>query len=206
MRLPDTPLALRRYALILRAVGLAALVVVGIGAAGFVVQWIGLPRPGSGDVVAARASRWLGRYREVSSEMLVGRQRVGATCFHGWIDGPRGLDRRGTLLRFADGATIRDIPPHTLVIHGLLPRRPVALLQAAGCTAVLGRRLGQLAQFDGGVRADPVRLAGDPAFAVHFPRLTLYVDRRTDRPVAVSNPWSRGRFRLVPVPRSAGSS
>jgi|SRR5689334_6396907 hypothetical protein len=181
----------------LRAVALAALVAAGVGAGGFGIQWLALPRAATGDVVAARASKWLGRYREVSSVMVVGRQRVDATCFHGWIDGPRGRDRRGTLLLFTDGASIRDIPPHTLIVRGRLPRRPVALLQAAGCTVVLGNRLAELAQFDGGVRADPVHVAGDAALAVHFPRLTLYVDRHSDLPIGVSNPWSHGRFRLV---------
>jgi hypothetical protein len=192
--------------MMLRAVALAALVTAGVGAGGFGIQYLALPHAGTGDLVAARASRWLGRYREASSVVLLGRQWVDATCFHGWIDGPRGRDRRGTLLVLAGGASIRDIPPHTLIVRGRLLRRPVALLQAAGCTIVLANRLAELAQFVGGVRADPVHVAGDAAFAVHFPRLTLYVDRRTDRPIGVSNPWGRGRFRLVSAVGAAGPS
>jgi hypothetical protein len=79
-------------------------------------------------------------------------------------------------------------------------------LQAAGCTRVLADRLAALAEFDGGVRAVRVRLDGASALAVRFPRLTLYVARRTGRPIAVSNPWLRGTFHLIPLVRLRESS
>lgn len=198
---PTQPLTL----VAVRVVGVAVVIAVGVAAVGFAVQWLGLPRAGRGDVVAAHATVWLGRYREASSNLLIGGRRVHATCVHGWIDTLRGLDRRGTLLRLATGGTIRDFPPHTLIIRGMSIRRPVALLQAAGCTRVLGDRLATLAQFDGGVKAIRVHLDGVRAYAVRFPRLTLYVDRSTGRPIGVTNPWLRGTFRLIPLLHLRGS-
>jgi hypothetical protein len=196
----------RRLTLVaVRVVGVAVVVAVGIAAGGFALQWLGLPHAGRGDVVAARATVWLGRYREASSNLLIDDRRVHATCVRGWIDDGRGRDRRGTLLRLATGGTIRDLPPHTLIVRGVPIRRPVALLQAAGCTKVLADRLASLAQFDGGVKALRVRLDGDRAYAVRFPRLTLYVDRSTGRPIGVTNPWLRGTFRLLPLLRLRGS-
>jgi hypothetical protein len=191
--------ACRRTLVAVRAVGVAAAIAVSVVAGGFGLQWIGLPRAGRGDVVAARATVWLGRYREASSNLLIGGRRVHATCVRGWIDDVRGRDRRGTLLRLADGGTIRDFPPHTMVIRGMQTRRPVALLQAAGCTKVLADRLAGLAQFVGGVKAVRVDLDGVRAYAVRFPRLTLYVARNSDRPIGVTNPWLHGMFRLIPM-------
>jgi hypothetical protein len=188
-----------------RVVGVAVVIAVGVAAGGFALQRLGLPRAGRGDVVAARATVWLGRYREASSTLLIGGRRVHATCVHGWIDGLRGRDTRGTLLRLATGGTIRDLPPHTLVIRGMPVRRPVALLQAAGCTKVLADRLATLAQFDGGIRATRIDLDGVRALVVRFPRLTLYVDRGTGRPIGVTNPWLRGTFRLIPRLHVRGS-
>ena len=189
----------------MRVVGVAVVIAVGVVAGGFGLQWLGLPRAGAGDVVAARATAWLGRYRETSSTLLIDGRRMHATCVHGWIDTLTGLDRRGTLLRLAAGGTIRDFPPHTLIIRGVPIRQPVALLQAAGCTKVLADRLATLSQFDGGVKAVGVRLDGVQAYAVRFPRLTLYVDRGTGRPIGVTNPWLRGTFRLIPLFHLRGS-
>ena len=189
----------------MRVLGVAASIAAVVVAGGFALQWLGLPRAGPGDVVAARATLWLSRYRETSSELLIGDRHMHATCVHGWIDTPSGLDRRGTLLRLANGATIRDLPPHTLVLQGPSITRPVATLEAAGCTKVLGDRLASLAQFDGGVRAQRVRVDGVSAFAVRFPRLTLYVERSTDRPIGVTSPWLRGTFHLIPLLHVHGS-
>jgi hypothetical protein len=189
----------------MRVVGVAAFIASGVMAGGFLVQWLGLPRAGRGDVVAARASVWLSRYREASAALQIGGRRLHATCVRGWIDTPAGRDRRGTLLRLSDGGTIRDFPPHTLIMRGLPIRRPVALLQAAGCTRVLADRLAFLAQFDGGVRAVHVDLDGTSALAVRFPQLTLYVDRLTDRPIGVTNPWLHGTFHLVRLLRLRAS-
>jgi hypothetical protein len=188
-----------------RVVGVAAVMAVGVVVGGFALQWLGLPRAGGGDVVAARATLWLGRYRETSSNLLIGDRHVHATCVRGWIDDLRGRDRRGTLLRLATGGTIRDFPPHTLVVRGVPVRQPVALLQAAGCTKVLADRLATLSQFDGGVRATRIDLNGVRALVVRFPRLTLYVNRSTGRPIGVSNPWLHGTFRLIPLLHPRGS-
>ena len=183
----------------MRVLGVAAIIAAGVVAGAFLLQGLGLPLAGRGDVAAARASVWLDRYRESSGELTIGGRRVHATCVRGWIDAPTGADRRGTLLRLANGATIRDFPPHTLIMRGVPVRRPVALLQAAGCTRVLADRLAELAQFDGGVRAVGVHVDGASAIAVRFPRLTLFVDRRTDRPIGVTNPWLQGTFHLIPL-------
>lgn len=183
----------------MRILGVAAAIAAGVVAGGFGLQWIGLPRAGRGDVVAARASVWLHRYREASSELRIDGRRVHATCVRRWVDTPSGVERRGTLLRLATGGTIRAVPPRTLIIRGLTTRRPVATLLAAGCTTVLGDRLASLAQFDGGVRAARMHLGDVSALVVRFPYLTLYVDRSSGRPIGVSNPWTQGRFRLIPV-------
>jgi hypothetical protein len=188
-----------------RVVGVAAVIAVGVVAGGFVLQWLGLPRAGRGDVVAARATVWLGRYRETSGNLLIGNRRLHATCVRGWIVDLSGRNRRGTLLRLATGGTIRDFPPHTLIVRGIPIRRPIALLQAAGCTKVLADRLATLSQFDGGVKATRIDMDGVPALVVRFPRLTLYVDRITGKPIGVTNPWLRGKFRLIPIRRRRGS-
>ena len=184
----------------MRAVGLAAIVAAGVAAGGFGLLQVALPRAGSGDVAAAKAARGLSHYHEAVGEISVGRRNVRATCYHGWIDGLGGRDRRGTLLQLSNGATIRDIPPHTLVSQGpVVTHRLVALLQAAGCTKVLGDRLAELAQFDGGVGARHVHVNGDGALAIRFPRLTVLVDARTGRPLGVDEPTARGIIRLVRV-------
>jgi hypothetical protein len=182
----------------MRVVGLAALVAAGVLACGFLAQWTALPRAAAGDVAAARAALWLSRYREVKSELAIGHRVVDATCVHGWIDGPHDLDRRGTLLSLGDGATIRDLPPHTLLFHRVSPGHAVALLETAGCTKVLAARLAELAQFDGGIQAHRLMFDGQPALAVRFPHLTLYVNRRTDLPLAVRSGRLHSRLRLVP--------
>lgn len=183
----------------MRTFGIAAAIAAGVVAGGFGLQWIGLPRAGRGDVVAARAALWLARYREASSEVTIGRRHVHATCVRRWVETRSGRLRRGTLLRLETGGTIRDVPPHTLLIDGLTTSRPVAMLLAAGCTKVLGDRLATLAQFDGGVRARRVYLGDVNALAVRFPYLTLYVDRASGQPIGVTNPWAQGRFHLVPL-------
>lgn len=190
----------------MRVVGLAALVAAGVAACAFAVQWAALPDAGNGNVAAARAAVWLGRYRETRAELTLGGRRLGATCYHGWIDGRRGRDRRGTALLLSNGDAIRALPPHSLLFTGIKPARPVAALEAAGCTKVLGDRLAELAQFAGTVRARRTRFDGTPALAVAFPHLTLYVARRTDIPVGVDTFRIAGRFRFVrPSPRAGAS-
>lgn len=179
----------------MRAVGLVALVAAGVLGGGYLLQTVALPAPGQGNIAAAHALSWLKRYRSTSGEILVDGRWRNVSCYHGWIDGPRGHDRRGTLLELGRSRTIRDIPPHTLLAEGV--PHPVSLLQAAGCTQVLANRLATLSEFVGGVRAKPVHISGASAFAVHFPHLTLYVVARTGRPLGVNEPRARGIFRLV---------
>jgi hypothetical protein len=183
----------------MRTLGIAAAIIASVVAGGFGLQWFGLPRAGRGNVIAARASVWLRRYREASGELEIGGRHIHATCVRRWVETPSGRLRRGTLLRLATGGTMRDLPPRTLVTDGLTTSRPVAMLLAAGCTKVLGDRLASLAQFDGGVRARRVVLGDVSALAVRFPYLTLYVDRTDGRPIGVTTPWAQGRFRLVPI-------
>jgi hypothetical protein len=189
----------------MRAVGVAALVAAGVVTGCLSLLWLGMPRAGTGNVVAAQASKVLSEYRETAASVWVGARRLHATCYHGWIDAPNGRDHRGTLLRLSNGASILDIPPHRLVVVGSLRPRPVAYLQAAGCTAVLSNRIAGLAEFSLPVRARAARIAGDRVYVVHFPHLTLFVNRRTRVPVAVSNRWTFGTFRIVRIDRSMPS-
>lgn len=181
----------------MRVVGVATLIAVCVAGCGLALQLVALPRPGKGDVAAARALTWLSRYRESRSQVAVGGRWERGVCLHGWLG-----KRRGTLLRVSNGAVIEDLPPHTLDIDGSIVRRPVALLQAAGCTKVLADRLATDAEFVGGVRARPVHVNGAAAFAIHFPRLVLYVSRRSGRPLGVRTPWAHGVFRLVAAARA----
>jgi hypothetical protein len=184
----------------MRVVGLAALVAAGVAASGFAIQWAALPDAGKGDVVAARAVVWLGRYRETASRLVVDGRTLRGLCYHGWIRG-----RRGTFLRLSDGASVSDLPPHTLRFRGGRPTRPIALLDAAGCTKVLADRLATFAEFHGHTRARHATIDGAGAWAVDFPHLTLYVDRANGRPLGVTSFDIRGRFRFVRItPRTAG--
>lgn len=200
----------------MRVVGVAALVAAGVAASGFAIQWAALPDAGQGDVVAARASLWLGRYRETASVLEVDGGRLRGVCYHGWIVGRRDRKHRGTLLRLSDGVTLRALPPHTLLFSGTGlfngtglfsgtgPKRPVALLYAAGCTKLLSDHLATLAEFSGHRRARRAVLAGVPVYAVDFPHLTLYVDRTSGKPIGVNAFDIKGRFRFVRVTRTAG--
>ena len=98
------------------------------------------------------------------------------------------------------------MPPHTLLFTGAKPKRPVAVLLAAGCTRVLADRLAELAQFAGDVRARRPTLDGVPVLAVDFPHLTLYVARRTGIPIGVNTFRIDGRFRFVHPTPAAGDS
>jgi hypothetical protein len=184
----------------MRAVGVAALVAAGVVTGCLALLWVGMPRAGAGNVVAAQASKILSEYRETAARIWVGRGWKHATCYHGWVG-----DHRGTLLRLSNGASILDIPPHRLAVVGVLRPRPVAFLQAAGCTAVLANRIAGLAEFSLPVRARAARIAGVRVYVVHFPHLTLFVNRRTHVPVGVSNRWTVGTFRMVRVQRSVSS-
>lgn len=188
----------------MRVVGVAALVAAGVAASGFAIQWAALPSAGKGDVVAARASLWLGRYRETASVLEIDGRRLHGVCYHGWIVGRRDRKHRGTLLRLSDGVVVRALPPHTLLFTGIEPKRPVALLYAAGCTKLLSDHLATLAEFSGHRRARRAVLAGVPVYAVDFPHLTLYVDRTSGKPVGLNAFDIKGRFRFVRVTSTAG--
>jgi hypothetical protein len=176
----------------MRVVGVATLIVAGVVACGYALQMLALPQPGKGDVVAVGATRWLSRYRGSRAEVDAGGRWLRASCVHGWIG-----RRRGTLLRLSDGSSIVDLPPHTLDVDGRPVRRPVAMLETAGCTRVLADRLAIDAEFVGNRPARLVHVAGAVAYAVRFPNLTVYVSRRTARPLGVSTRWFHGIFRLV---------
>lgn len=181
----------------MRVAGVAATIATVVVVSGFAIQWAALPDAGRGNAISARAALWLTRYRYVDGTLRLGGRTLHTTCFHGWIEGRHGRPTRGTLLRLGTGEVVRDLPPHTILFSGPRLRRPVAALESAGCTKVLGDRLAGLAEFGRHVRARRATLGDGPALAIDWPRVTLYVEPGTDVPIGVNAFGIHGRFRLV---------
>ena len=153
---------------------------------GFGLQAAGLRRTPQANVVASRAATWMLRYRFVTSTFHLGNRVVHGRCFHGWIEGRHERPARGTILVLDNGASVRAIDPSTLLARGPSRLLPVSALELAGCTQVLGDRIAALAQFDNHVRLHRTSILGQPVFALHFKRLTLFVSAKTDRPLGVT--------------------
>jgi hypothetical protein len=169
---------------------------VAVAAAGFGVQAAGLRRAPRANVVAARAADWLLRYRSSTSTFRLGGRTVHGLCRHGWFEGAHERFARGTLLVFDNGASVRALPPRTLLRHGLPRLRSITALDLAGCTHVLGPRIATLAQFDNDVELSRALVRGQPAFALRFERMTLLVSARTGRPLGVRLDGVASRIQL----------
>jgi hypothetical protein len=189
----------RVYIRPVRTAAVAALIALSVAAMGFGLQAAGLRRTPQANVVAARAATWMLRYRFATSTLRLGGRLVHGQCFHGWIEGRRERPTRGTILVLDDGASVRAIDPNTLLSLG--PRRllPVSALELAGCTQVLGTRIAALAQFDSHVHLRRTSILGQPVFALHFQRLTLFVSAKTDRPLGVTLGGVASTIRLSPI-------
>jgi hypothetical protein len=83
--------------------------------------------------------------------------------------------------------------------QGLARLLPLASLELAGCTQILGDQIAALAEFDDHVELARTRVFGRPALALRFQRLTLLVSRTTDRPLGVSLAGALSSIRLSPV-------
>jgi hypothetical protein len=180
----------------MRVVGVAALIAAGVVACGYAMQRVALPLPGRGDVLAVRATTWLLRYRSTRAEVAAGGRWLNATCWHEWLG-----RHRVTYLTLSNGTVIEDRPPRAPDVDGRQLRRPVALLQAAGCPRVLANRLAVDAESGHPAPIRLVHILGEAALAVRFPQLTVYVSKRSGRPLGVRTPWVHSVFRLVPLAR-----
>jgi hypothetical protein len=181
-------------------------------AGGFAVQAAVLPHAARGDRVAADAAAWLLRYRVTAASLaVVGSQRASSYCLHTWLPRPDGRLARSTLLLLASGVRIVQNDGPIRVDGSRAPEPahlPMLQFELAGCSAVLGTRAATAA-VAGGVRVTRAFASGRPALALHLPtlrhpsgrygivrdRVTLYVDPRTYRPVAVAA--SLGRLRGI---------
>ena len=171
-------------------------------------QAAGLEKPTPGERVAARSVAWLLRYRLVESALRVnGGRPVHGSCLQGWI-GKRGHLRRGTVLALDNGLTLVHTQASIRVL-GATTREPGTLplvqLELGGCSRVLAPRSGAALQSGRPLRLLNRRVDGRPAlaFTVHEgrTRMTVFVQRRTYRPLAVEARSSRfhghSRIRLT---------
>lgn len=173
----------------------ACWIAVGALVAAWSVEAAGLPAPEHADLVGARTTGWLMRYRYAESTIHIRHlPTLRGRCLQGWFPGPYGRERRGTLLSLSNGETLLAIPSHRVVVDGARRSQPSALslieLQLAGCPRILGRRLARVVQSDLRLHALRAFVDGGPAVALRMsrshPRLTLYVRPLTDEIVGVS--------------------
>jgi hypothetical protein len=184
--------------------------------AGWGVQTAVLPRAAHGSRVAADAAAWLLRYRLVESSLVTGGRRESGFCLRGWFPRPDGRLARGGLL-VVDGLRVADNGGGARLEGTQAKVRahvPEFLLEAAGCPGVVGAQAAAAA-VDGGIQVTRAFAGGEAALALHLPsklhrlgrrrflrdRLTLYVNPRTYRPVAVAASLGQlhgvARIRLV---------
>jgi hypothetical protein len=167
----------------------AAATVAGLIGAGLLMQRVALTEPSSARQAALQAAIWLQRYRLVDSVFQIGSIRhVHGRCLQTWFVRD-GQSRRATALRLDDGYALNAVLPHTLESSGGTASEqalsPLVLLELGGCPRVLAQRLATLAQ-----RLQGVTLTKGPRRqALHFDlkgtRLTLHLDWKTYRPLAV---------------------
>jgi hypothetical protein len=167
----------------------AAATVASLIGAGVLVQRVALPEPSPARKVALRAAIWLLRYRLVDSVFQIGSAHpVHGHCLQTWVIRD-GQSHRATALRLNDGYMLNAIQRHTLESSGATANEqalsPLVLLELGGCPRLLAARLATLAQ---GLERVTVT-SGAHQSAVRFnlksTRLTLYLDPRTYRPLAL---------------------
>lgn len=191
-------------------VAVAAAMVAGVIGAGVLVQRVALSEPSSAREAALRASIWLQRYRLVDSVFRIGSGRpVHGRCLQTWFV-RHGRSRRATALRLDDGYALNAVLPHTLESSGGTAGEqalsPLVLLELGGCPRLLAQRLATLAQRLEGVTVTRGARRSALRFDLKGTRLTLHLDRKTYRPLAIDvvTPTVRGtsqiRFvRLTPA-------
>jgi hypothetical protein len=176
------------------------LVAAAVGAAvlgtGWTVQAASLPAPERGELVVARASTWLSRYRLVDSEFAVdGRPAVRAQCLEGWFPPGRTAGaRRGTILHFGRHGTIVALEGRKLAVLGVArpeaPRLALAQLELGGCSRLLSHAIETDLQSLRRVRIERATVDDRPAVRFVVPlklgRILVYVTPRTYRPIALS--------------------
>jgi hypothetical protein len=183
-----------------RAVVVAGLVATVVVAAGWTLQTVGLPRAGRGNIAAARASEWLLRYRFTESTLTLRGRVERGRCFHGWFN-DHGHWKRGTLLVLDSGASIAAVGRHDLAVDGAWSLAPLAALELAGCTNVLGPRLASLAVSDDDVHVGRSSASGRPVLTLHLDRMTLLVNPRTKRPLGLELAGARSTIQVSRLTR-----
>jgi hypothetical protein len=156
-------------------------------------------RPLRGTSAALDATAWFSRHRLVESTVQLGGRALRTRCaesrFH-----VGGRYAPGTVLRRADGFTLLVVPPHLVEMAGgtTVDRAasPVVDLELSGCSQLLARSLQADAQNRRilGFGREIVRGAAVLALTVPIDatRLTLYLDPRDYRPLALATITSRG--------------
>jgi hypothetical protein len=167
-----------------RTVAITGLVAAAILAGGWSLEAAGLPAAARGNVDAVKAAEWLTRFRLTSSSLNVHGRPIRGRCYHGWFHAPGGRREHGSLLSLSDGASVRDLVQHALVTTGSLTLRPLAALELAGCTEVLGPRVASFAVANT-VRMGHAFLGGHSVLTLRLRRLTLLVASGSDRPLGV---------------------
>jgi hypothetical protein len=189
------------------AAGVAAL----LAGAAFGLQALALPRPTQGQLIAAKALRWLNGQEAMQSVAVVRGRRVSSICVNATI-GPLGRSRHrlnGSLLITKSRLVIETrfasyrVGPTLSEEDGPLPAIRAAL---AGCPRVLGRRIGRFLDDRAPVGVERVVLGGLPllhlSFRLRGTALFLLVDRRTFALVAVRIEYrGRGWSYLAPAGR-----
>lgn len=191
----------------------ASLVVAGLLSAAFLASgWIAqvsvLPRATRADEVAASAAGWMLHHQFVLSSFRINSGRlIRGRCLQHWFPTTSGATDRGTLLELSSGVTLAGIHPSELTVRRASAREPfplrLAQLELAGCPSMLARLLAQPAQ--AGQPLHLTTLNNELAVVVPTSRatLTIAVDRRTDKPLAITLHSRRfhgaSRIRLEPV-------
>lgn len=184
----------------MRAVAVASLVATVVVAAGWTLQAVGLPAAHRGNIAAAGAAEWLLRHRFTESTVTFRGRVVHGRCFHGWFDDHEHR-RRGTLLLLDTGASITAVGQHELAVGGLRPLAPLAALELAGCTNVLGPRLASLAVSDADVGVGRASASGRPVLVLHLDRLTLLVNPRSKQPLGIELAGARSSIQVSRLTR-----
>lgn len=163
-------------------------------AAAWGLQAATLPPPEHSDLVAAHAVGWLLSYPLAESTFQIGNEAaLHGECLQGWFPMRRGHRARGTVLRLSDGSSVITVRPHHLQLtgpaRGESVRRSIVQLELAGCSRILVPRIAQAAQDDSQLRIDRTFALGRPLLGLRVPttltRMVVYVDARTDEPLAV---------------------
>jgi hypothetical protein len=192
----------------------AAVLVAAVGAAAWGLQAATLPRPTSGQLLAADAARWLTHYtRSTGVERLDGRRAVHSVCVQPWSPPyGTGILRHGAALQLSDGEHLLSFGEHIAVLGPVRwsepSFEPLVQLELAGCPHLLAGRVAAVLAAHRKVGMWHASVLGRPAIVLRLhtrlSEILLYVTPRKHRPIAVRvnapNASGFGSFRLARQP------